>query len=203
MPAPAIDLTARAHAWLKPVLAPGGTALDATCGNGHDTLFLARAVAPGGTVHAFDLQPAAIERSRRRLDAAATGTSIQWYRQDHAGLAGALAGIRLDAAMFNLGWLPRSDSDMITTPATTTAALGAALSLMRSRARLTIICYRGHAGGDTEAAAVREWLTTAPARMLAREPDTPTPTAPLLYVIEPCTDGSGWREASARNPDSY
>ncbi len=149
MPAPAIDLTARAHAWLEPVLAPGATALDATCGNGHDTLFLARAVAPGGTVHAFDLQPAAIERSRRRLEAAATGASLHWYQQDHAGLAGALAGIRLDAAMFNLGWLPRSDSDIITTPASTTAALAAALALMRPRARLTVICYCGHAGGES------------------------------------------------------
>lgn len=191
MPAAALDLTTRAHAWLETVLAPGGTALDATCGNGHDTLFLARAVAPDGTVHAFDLQRAAIERSRRRLDAAATGASLQWHQQDHAGLASALVGTRLDAAMFNLGWLPRSDSDIVTTPASTTAALGAVLPLMRPRARLTIVCYRGHAGGETEAAAVWRWLQTAPVRVLAREPDRPAPNAPLLYVIEPCTNGTG------------
>lgn len=185
MPAPAIDLTTRAHEWLEPVLAAGSTALDATCGNGHDTLFLARAVAPGGTVHAFDLQAAAIERSRRRLDAAATGTAIQWYQRDHAGLGGALGSIRLDAAMFNLGWLPRSDSDIITTPASTRSALAAAVALLRSGARLTVICYRGHAGGAREAAAVRAWLETAPVRLLAREPDPPAPGAPVLYVIEP------------------
>lgn len=190
MPAPAIDLTARAHAWLEPVLAPGGTALDATCGNGHDTLFLARAVAPGGAVHAFDLQPAAIERSRRRLGAAATGASLQWYCQDHADLAKALAGTRLDAAMFNLGWLPRSDSDIVTTPASTTAALDAVLTLLRPGARMTIICYRGHAGGASEAAAVQAWLETARADVLAREPDNPVPGAPVLYALEPCTDNA-------------
>ncbi len=188
MPAPGIDLTVRAHAWLEPVLAPGGTALDATCGNGHDTLFLARTVAPGGTVHAFDLQHAAIERSRRRLEAATTGASLHWYCRNHADLALALAGTRLDAAMFNLGWLPRSDSDIITTPASTTAALAAALPLLRPGARMTIVCYRGHAGGENEAAAVRAWLETAHARVLAREPDAPVPGAPLLYVIEPRTD---------------
>lgn len=188
MPAPATDLTVRAHKWLEPVLAPGGTALDATCGNGHDTLFLARGVAPGGTVHAFDLQAAAIERSRRRLDAAATGTSIQWYQQDHAQLAGALGEIRLDAAMFNLGWLPRSDSDIITTPASTTAALTAGLALLRPGARMTVICYRGHAGGDSEAVAVQAWVETAPLRLLAREPDHPAPGAPVLYAIEPRID---------------
>lgn len=185
MPAATIDLTARAHAWLKPVLAPGATALDATCGNGHDTLFLARAVAPGGTVHAFDLQTAAIERSRRRLEAAATGSSLHWYRQDHAGVGKALGEIRLDAAMFNLGWLPRSDSNIITTPASTTAALAAALALLRPGARLTVICYRGHAGGAGEAAAVQKWLESAPARVLAREPDDPAADGPVLYAIEP------------------
>ncbi len=188
MSAAAIDLTARAHAWLKPVLAPGNTALDATCGNGHDTLFLARAVAPGGTVHAFDLQAAAIERSRRRLEAAATGSSLHWYRQDHADLAGALGENRLDAAMFNLGWLPRSDSDIITTPASTTAALAAAVARLRPGARLTVICYRGHAGGAREAVAVRTWLESAPVRILAREPDDPVAGGPVLSAIEPCAD---------------
>lgn len=194
MPTPAIDLTARAHAWLAPVLAPGGAALDATCGNGHDTLFLARAVAPRGSVYAFDLQAAAIERSRRRLEAAATATSLHWYRRDHAGLAGPLADTRLDAAMLNLGWLPRSDSDIITTPASTTAALAAALPLLRPGGRMTVVCYRGHAGGDREAAAVRAWLETAHARVLAREPDDPPARAPLLYVLEaadPVRTGEG------------
>lgn len=184
MPASAIDLTARAHQWIAPALAPGGTALDATCGNGHDTLVLARAVAPGGAVHAFDLQATAIERSRRRLEAAATDSSLYWYRQDHAGLASALGETRLDAAMFNLGWLPRSDSDIITTPASTTAALTAALTLLRPGARMTVLCYRGHAGGAREAAAVQTWLESARARVLAREPDNPPPEAPVLYAIE-------------------
>ena len=188
MPAAAIDLTARAHAWLAPVLAPGGTALDATCGNGHDTLFLARAVEPGGTVHAFDLQAAAIERSRRRLNAAATGISLQWYQQDHAGLAEALTAIRLDAAMFNLGWLPRSASDIVTTPAATTAALAATLPLLRPGARMIVLCYRGHAGGEREATAVRRWLETAGARArtrsLTHEPANPAPHAPVLHKLE-------------------
>lgn len=185
MPAAAIDLTARAHAWLKPALVPGGTALDATCGNGHDTLFLARGVAPGGSVHAFDLQAAAIERSRRRLDAAATGTTVYWHQRDHAGLAEAVSGIALDAAMFNLGWLPRSESHIVTTPETTVAALDAALTLLRPGAPMTIVCYRGHAGGAEEAAAVQTWSERSGTRLLAREPEAPSPLGPLLYVIEP------------------
>lgn len=41
--------------------------LDATCGNGHDTLFLANLVGPNGTVYAFDIQEEAIEHTTARL----------------------------------------------------------------------------------------------------------------------------------------
>ena len=44
-----------------------GLADDATAGNGHDTLFLAQRVLPGGRVFAFDVQEAAIGRTRERL----------------------------------------------------------------------------------------------------------------------------------------
>lgn len=40
---------------LAPALHPGGTAADFTMGNGHDTLFLSRAL-PGGKVWAFDIR---------------------------------------------------------------------------------------------------------------------------------------------------
>jgi ubiquinone/menaquinone biosynthesis C-methylase UbiE len=38
------------------VLRPGDVAVDATCGNGHDTLFMAQCVGPSGCVHAVDVQ---------------------------------------------------------------------------------------------------------------------------------------------------
>jgi ubiquinone/menaquinone biosynthesis C-methylase UbiE len=59
-------LTAQAHARLAPSLEPGAWALDATAGNGHDTLFLAGQVAPNGQVWAWDTQPAAL-RPRARI----------------------------------------------------------------------------------------------------------------------------------------
>ena len=38
------------------VLQPGDVAVDATCGNGHDSLFMAQAIGPTGELHAVDLQ---------------------------------------------------------------------------------------------------------------------------------------------------
>ena len=56
-----------AHQWASEVLTPGGAAIDATTGNGHDTLFLARQVGPDGHVFGFDIQEQAIQNTRRRL----------------------------------------------------------------------------------------------------------------------------------------
>ena len=46
-----------AHAFLRTHVRPGAFALDATAGNGHDTLFLCRLVGAAGRVLAFDVQP--------------------------------------------------------------------------------------------------------------------------------------------------
>ena len=51
-------------------LGEGAIAVDATIGNGHDTLFLARTVGATGHVYGFDVQVPAIERTRQRLEAA-------------------------------------------------------------------------------------------------------------------------------------
>ena len=63
----AISLVERAHKYVSEVLGPGDIAIDATMGNGYDTLFLADRVGDYGKVYAFDIQSAALENTRRRL----------------------------------------------------------------------------------------------------------------------------------------
>ena len=52
---------------LRPYLEKARIVVDATAGNGKDTLFLAKHTPPEATVWAFDIQPAAIETTRRLL----------------------------------------------------------------------------------------------------------------------------------------
>lgn len=133
-------------------------AIDATVGNGGDTLFLAElASAAGGRVFGFDVQAAALERTRARL--AERSLSAELFLAGHEKMAEflppALAG-KFACAFFNLGWLPRSDKSTITRPDTTLAALESALGLLdKSRGLLSVLCYRGHDGGEAEFAAVR------------------------------------------------
>ena len=46
---------------------PGDSVIDATMGNGHDTLMLCEAVGPGGRVYAFDIQLQAVDETEKRL----------------------------------------------------------------------------------------------------------------------------------------
>ena len=55
------------HALLAPRLRAGDAVVDATAGNGHDTVFLAQRVLPGGRVFAFDVQAGALERTQSQI----------------------------------------------------------------------------------------------------------------------------------------
>jgi ubiquinone/menaquinone biosynthesis C-methylase UbiE len=57
-----------AHEFLRQRVAVGGCALDATAGQGHDTAFLARLLGEAGAVHACDIQPSALDATRRRWE---------------------------------------------------------------------------------------------------------------------------------------
>lgn len=158
-PAP---LVVRAQEAVGRVLGAGGIAVDATAGNGHDTLFLARSVGPGGRVYAVDLQERAIAATRARLAEAGLEDRVRLCTADHETLAERVDPDdrgRVAAVMFNLGYLPGGDHTLITRPPTTLAALEAGRALLAPGGRMTILAYTGHPGGADEAAAVRAWAT--------------------------------------------
>ena len=62
-----ISLLNTAHNSIKKVLHPGDIAIDATIGNGHDTLFLVEQVYPSGLVFGFDIQQIAIESTKEKI----------------------------------------------------------------------------------------------------------------------------------------
>ena len=149
--------TQQAHEIVSAVVRPGETVIDATAGNGHDTLFLAGLVGEGGRVVAFDVQEAAIASTRRRLAEAGVLERVEPWTGSHARMAERVEpGIA--AVMFNLGYLPGGDHGLITRTDETLRALEAAVALLRPGGVVTVVCYPGHEGGDKEAAAVREWI---------------------------------------------
>ena len=142
---------------IEGALAPGGRAVDATLGNGHDALWLCGLVGETGRVYGFDVQPEAIERTRARLAEAGVEARAELILDGHEHMGAHIAPESVDAMMFNLGWLPGAPHGVTTRVETTLQAVNAALGLLREEALLTICIYPGHAEGAREREALLAW----------------------------------------------
>jgi 16S rRNA C1402 N4-methylase RsmH len=156
----AVSLVHQAHEALSAILHDGDTAIDATVGNGHDTLFLARAVGEGGTVYGFDIQEQALDTAYKRLQDEGLALRVSLYHAGHEAMAVVLpesARGRVRAVMFNLGYLPGGDKARTTAISTTLAALEQARELLAPGGMISVLAYTGHPGGREEAEAVKGW----------------------------------------------
>jgi hypothetical protein len=150
--------TALVHEILRDRIIPGELVIDATAGNGHDTVFLANCVGPGGTVLAFDVQEAAIMSARARVEGAGLAERVRFYHESHELMAERAAAGSAAAVMFNLGYLPGQDHQLTTQTAATLTALEAAAVVLQPGGALSIVCYPGHPAGAVEAVEIERWL---------------------------------------------
>lgn len=158
------DMTAveLCHRFLENTLPAGGTFLDATCGNGHDTLFLCRKASPNGRVLALDIQPAAVEATNRLLAEHGLQGVGRAIVCDHRDLGHLVPPGTLDAAVFNFGWLPGADHAVHSAAESTLPALQAALDALKPGGVLTAVLYSGKVIGDGEKQAVLEFFRALP-----------------------------------------
>ncbi|MCB1722444.1 MAG: rRNA methyltransferase [Chromatiaceae bacterium] len=176
-------LTRTAHEAVAAALTPGALAIDATVGNGNDTLFLANAVTPGGHVCGFDIQPAALDATRARLVAAGLVDAVTLHPVGHEHMAARIPPDwrgRVAAIMFNLGYLPGGDKALITRAETTVAALDQGLDLLRPGGLISLLQYRGHAGAMSEVDAVDEWVEGASGHCRITRCTSPGPILNLI-----------------------
>ena len=143
---------------LRQVVQPGDTVVDATMGNGHDTLMLAHLVGETGYVVGFDVQAQAVESSRKLLESEGVLDRCKLHVLGHEHMAEEVTG-PVRAVVFNLGWLPGGDKSVTTLWETTKTAVSAALSLLGKGGVVTICAYPGHAAGDYERAQLMEFLS--------------------------------------------
>ena len=180
-----VSLLERAHQCMKSSLVSGDVAIDATVGNGHDTLFLAACVAETGRVYGFDVQTRAIEATRQRLMDHQMLDRVRLIHASHAKMADYVdAGVK--GIMFNLGYLPGADKTLVTLLETTLQAVDASCRLLKEGGVMTVLAYPGHVGGDVETAALRDWCQRLDAQRFQSElilSHHDQATAPRLFVI--------------------
>jgi hypothetical protein len=183
-------LTRVAAEWISGALSDSSLAIDATVGNGYDTLFLAHAVGASGQVIGFDIQKAALKNASELLRFTGMIDRVRLVLGCHSGIEAHLRNGRpAQAAMFNLGHLPRGDRSVITRAATTLPALEGLLRHLSTAGRVTILSYRGHAGGPEEYEEVKRYLDSAKnlsVREIASQFDSEI--APRLFLLEKGSD---------------
>lgn len=135
----------------KSILTKEECAIDATCGNGHDTVKLA---ALAKTVYAFDIQSEAIRVSKDRVSEHKLD-NVHFYQQCHSSFPSEITDVRL--IVYNLGYLPGCDKNITTLTPTTLKSLENACNLIKPGGMITVTCYPGHEEGQIEEKKILEW----------------------------------------------
>lgn len=180
-----------AHSWWKKNLHPGDSALDATCGNGHDTLFIAKCILTPehGKLWGFDIQQVALDNTRHNLEQNLSKECMDRVRLilgSHADLPMEMKQERLKLAVYNLGYLPGGNKSVTTMTDTTLRSLEAVSSIIAPEGVISVTCYPGHAEGALEQNAVIEWASVLDRREwnVCFHRWVNAPTSPSLLLMQ-------------------
>ncbi|KAK9909212.1 hypothetical protein WJX75_008841 [Coccomyxa subellipsoidea] len=164
----------------------GDTVVDATCGNGNDSKWLAERIGPNGNLVAFDIQEDAIRSTSAVLEDEVDPELLpntRFIRGCHSTMQEHVQAASF--VCFNLGFLPGGDRTIVSQPTTTVAALKAAMAILEPRGIISVLAYVGHPGGMEEYKAVQEVVmqihpqdfTVLEQRILNR------PNSPVLILL--------------------
>ncbi|CAM8957771.1 unnamed protein product [Rhodiola kirilowii] len=161
--------TELAHLVWKHVVRKGDIVIDATCGNGYDTLALLRMVADesgSGCVYGLDIQEQALRNTSLLLDNSVTPEEkqlVKLFPICHSRMEDVVPADKLARLVaFNLGYLPGGEKSIITRPETTILALETAKRRLTVGGLISVVVYVGHPGGRDEYAVVEDFASQLP-----------------------------------------
>ena len=180
-----IDLLELQKEFILRHLGEGGVAVDFTMGNGHDTSFLSHTVGETGHVYAFDIQPEAIESTKKTLEKNGCPDNVTLILDSHSNVKKYVTG-EINAGMFNLGFMPGGDKTKTTMRETTMPAVRDAVSMLAPGGILSVAIYPGHAEGDAEGRELREYYASLDRHVLCCTEIhiVNSPASPYFTIIE-------------------
>lgn len=142
------------HQLIKPLISKKDVVVDATMGQGYDTVFLAQ---HAKHVYSFDIQAIALEKTKKRC--ADLGLkNITLIHDSHEHIFNYIDDFKL--IMFNLGYLPSGNKAITTDEKTTLAILKACINTLKKDRYIVMTLYPGHEAGLIEANQVTAYLET-------------------------------------------
>lgn len=148
-----------AHSYWARLIRHKDSVIDATCGNGHDTLKLCELAIKQnlGFVHALDIQKDAIKNASERCEAILEESErdrIKFYCQSHASFPHTIEKKSIRLIVYNLGYLPGGSKELTTFLETTIESLLSAKELIQPGGAISVTCYPGHLEGKKEEEAL-------------------------------------------------
>ena len=150
-----------AHGYWSQLIRPGDIAVDATCGNGHDTLVLMDLVGPQGSVFGIDIQKQALENTQRRVEEGIEESirgKLVLIEGCHSSIPPSMSPRSISVVAYNLGYLPGGDKAFTTRVKSTIDSILNFRDYIRHGGAITITCYPGHPEGAREEQAIVELL---------------------------------------------
>lgn len=141
--------------YLENIIKNGDTVIDATMGNGYDTIYLSKKVGENGKVYSFDVQEEALKSTSKKINKENL-KNIELILDGHENMDKYVKDF-VSCILFNLGYLPRAKHQIITKPHTTIKAIEKGLKLLKPNGIISIAIYSGHEGGEDEKNAVYEF----------------------------------------------
>ena len=180
-----IDHLAVATQFIEGHIRQGGTVVDFTMGNGHDTLWLSNKVGETGKVYAFDIQKAALESSKKLLEESGCPKNYTLILDSHANVKDYVKE-SICAGMFNLGYLPGSDKSVTTLRESTMKAVESAIELLEDGGGLLIAVYPGHTEGSLEGEMLNNYFSALIRKKICVSMlmIVISPTSPFFFMVE-------------------
>jgi ubiquinone/menaquinone biosynthesis C-methylase UbiE len=152
------------HALLAQVVKPGMTVLDATCGNGNDSVMLASLLKEDGLLTVMDIQAEAIQTTAEKLSKMGygSGLTIRFIEDSHSHISQYFSDASIDVGLYNLGYLPGGDKTVTTETTSTLKAVQQTLKCLKPSGILVVVAYPGHTEGKNEKDALSVFFKELP-----------------------------------------
>ncbi len=150
-----------AHHYWERLLGPGDWAIDATCGNGYDTLKLAQILREGGVI-GIDVQQEAINKTEALLISHENRAQVHLFCQSHTQFPSLAQENPIKLIVYNLGYLPKGNKQITTMTSSTLESVRNALDLVIAGGVVCITCYPGHEEGRKEEQTLLQEIAALP-----------------------------------------
>ncbi len=144
------QITEWCHFMIRSQAVEGGTYIDGTMGNGHDTLLLCELAGKKGSVWAFDVQEQALRNTKALLAEHGYDGRVQLIQDGHENMDHYLEPESADVVCFNFGYLPGGDHQIATRPETSLAAVQKGLKILKRGGMMSLCLYSGGETGFEE-----------------------------------------------------